>query len=205
MSRVNYSPGNRLKVPAELGPHFCYRTAAPRFKPTDVETVVAAVCSYGDRAVGPNEEVIDPDRAFKRKPRAQQALERLVDAVRSFTKLSGEVLLVTCEGTEPQVNDYYAGQCWYSVVLHTGPQGYILYTMHTQPLPKGLTKVIKTRRMMSVGEAFVWDPTTPYMLESFRPRSGQRLVLLQMLVDDQTLAKRRALMKRLPPSVPGQA
>lgn len=196
--------GNRLEVPANFpGAHFFYKTAAPVFDPKDTEAVVAVAKSYRMERLGHKLDVISEDHeAFESEPEAQDAFCRLTRAIEPFTRHAGDAELAVCEWSAPHVDIRCLGFSFYSVVLHTGPQPYLMQTMHTEPHSGGCADLIFHREILAVGEAFVFDPTTIHMAFPLKPHQDQLLILLQVQLDDRTLAEREALTKLLPVCVP---
>jgi len=194
--------GNRLPVPRSVsGPHFFYKTRAPVLNTADAQVVIDAIRSCRKRPADCHAtQWRKNDPVFKRHRKRKEALARLTRAMQSFTGLRLEVEVIACRWVLPHVDDGFAGESFYSVVLHTGPAEYVVQTMHTEPTSEGYPTVHYHREIVAVGDAFVFDPTTPHMAAPVEPHKEQMLILLQMVVKDRNLAERAALLKRLPAS-----
>jgi len=194
--------GNRLPVPAIVGSaHFCYLTDAPTLDPTDVKTVVET--AKASKTLTPwGIEVLDhQSQLFKEDPQALEALQRLVRKVRCF--LGGrrrKAELVVCQWTQLHVDHEFLGRAFYSIVLHTGPEPYLLYLLHTAPDKDGGSSVTHGGALVLDAEkAFVFDPTTPHQALPMRPHQDNLLILLQFQLVDETVEDREALLRRLVP------
>ena len=194
---------NRRPVPPSVrSAHFLYKAAAPTFDPADVaEVVTATKRMLEERGLYCAQIEVFGRRQFEScVPESVAAFDRLVAALPAICAGKSLSVLV-CEWATPHVDDSYEGKAFYSAVLHTGNNAYVMQTLHSgrsqqQPNVSTLTTSART---LDVGEAIVFDPTTPHFAAPKWPHESQLLVLLQAELDDETDEDRAALLAALPP------
>ncbi len=206
---MNPSLGNRLPVPAGIpGNHFFYRTAL-KWSAEDAAVLVDAV----KRAVedcGLHTAEID---VYSVKRLLQYGGERVGEAyLRLIEQLSlqkahsvGRVGLLVCEWASPHVDDSFAGQAFLSLVLHTGPEPYLMQTFHSERVQEdGASRLAlhTSTRVLNVGDAVVFDPTTPHMAAPASGNPDQLLIMLQAELPDDSEESRQHLLNTYPP-LPG--
>lgn len=196
--RPAYEKGNRLPVPAELkSSHFIYKAAPLRISQEDIAKVVAATQAFVDnRGLNPAQiEVFTPKEFQREAADAYPALVRLFQALGFDEPTPGAGVLV-CEWAAPHVDDSYEGAAFVSLVLHTGPEPYVMQTFHAEHRPGAVPQLTASTRVLRSGDCFVFDPTTPHMAMPLHPHQDQLLVMLQVELPDNTELERSALLQR---------
>lgn len=178
--------------------HFFYLSTRPNVPTAAVETVVAAAQSLvRERGLLPAQI-----EAFSSKQLegAQNGAGNALMSLRRALKLPADTpsAVVACEWASPHVDELFAGQAFVSLVLHTGPEPYVVQTLHTEHRVDGNTLVTSTR-MLRQGDVMVLDPTVAHFAAPRSPGSNQLLVLLQFELPDQTELDRANLLKQFPP------
>lgn len=105
---------------------------------------------------------------------------------------------MVCEWAHLHIDSGVAGALFYSMVLHTGPNDYLMTTLHTEPSLDGCEELVTTELALQPGVAVVFDSTTAHCAIPYRPHQDQLLVLLQVELEDSTHAHRTQLIQRLP-------
>jgi len=191
--------GNRIAVPEDfVSPHFCYKTAGPHLNPEDINTVVQAAKLDERRPVGP---YIDFITCSSQPEPVRAALSRLKESLHEFIQGESEedIVLLGSECAVPHVDVACAGAALLSVVLHTGPYPYTLYTFHSARDPEAGSALTRVDYPLAAGETFIFDPTTPHCTAPDRMDSGQLLLLLQAKLADDTVKDRRRILQRFAP------
>ncbi|MCC5613146.1 hypothetical protein LC612_42340 [Nostoc sp. CHAB 5834] len=88
------------------------------------------------------------------------------------------------------------------MVLHTGTEPYVMQVISTAPpsLPgTRAPRLFCDTRVLSVGDALVFDPTTPHMAVPKEPTDGQLLILFQVELPDNDEQERSAVLEAFPP------
>lgn len=193
--------GNRLGIPASLGSeHFFYKTVAPAFAEEDVATLVAATRRYVEEyGIGCAEiKMLSRKDLEACSPGSAGAMDRMAAALPARSLQAGQPCVLACEWASPHVDDSFAGSAFLSYVLDTGEHPYLMQTLHTRVV-QGLPEVRTTTRVLSRGDGFVFDPTTPHMTAPKFMSSEQLLVLFQVEMRDGSEEERRELMRAVKP------
>jgi len=207
------TPGNRLPLPAAVpGAHLLYRANSPALCEHDIAILAQAVQDYVyDVGLDATqiELLTEEDQARLFSPEAVAARERLVQALGWAHLQPNQRGIIFCEWAPPHVDDYYVGKAFVSLVLHTGPEPYVIQTFHTaQRAPEdrtpGPVTLTQTTRLLNVGDLFVLDPCTPHMAAPVRSNNEALLVLLQATWLDEDLTQRNALLARFEPHADNQ-
>ena len=198
-----YENGNRLPVPDTVrSRHFLYQTAAIAGLDAEMSTVVAATTRLvEERGLSPAQiEVFTPRAYAQDAPEALEPLTKLFRAMGVDVPSSGAGVLV-CEWAAPHVDESYEGSAFLSLVLHTGPEPYILQTFHSSVKEEfGVAQRLEvSTRVLQRGDLLILDPTTPHMAAPLHPHQDQFLVLLQVELPDRTPEDREAILKRFAP------
>ena len=154
-----------LRVPTVLkAPHFFYRTKAPQFEREDIDAVVLAARSYVEEfGIGAAEiKTLGADKLEKALPGARKALSRLSACIQDGAMRIGMDAVLVCEWASPHIDHAFAGKAFWSFVLATGENPYIMQTMHTTVVG-GFIEIVTSTRVLKEGDAFVFDPLTPHL------------------------------------------
>lgn len=193
--------GNRLAVPEGVrGAHFFYRTQAPAFEPGDVALLLEAVRGLvaQNGLYTAQVEVFSTNLVERHCPGAAQAMRRMSSLLPGAALHTDAADVVVCEWASIHVDDSFAGTAFLSVVLHTGKHDYVMQTVFT-PTVDGLPDAKSSTRVLSAGDAFVFDPTTPHYAVPRYSSDDQLLVLLQVPLKDGDADERKALVEAVPP------
>jgi hypothetical protein len=202
-----YAKGTRLPVPAELkSPHFFYKATPASFAPEDLalvaSQVVARIHELGVDAL--QIEVLSLHGENGLDSQGFAALER-IQAAFSFGDLDNrDVSFVYCNWASPHADALFEGSVFASLVLHTGGSPYHMTTVHTERRSrKGLAdlELLRTSRVLEVGDFFMPDPTTPHVAAPARSRDDSLLVLLQWDIPVADTAAQAQLLASFPPSL----
>lgn len=196
--------GNRLPVPTSLGvSHLLYKFELTAPAPDeDLKVIADAVKKMvEDDGLAPSEIEAYAIRQFHDNVLAHAAIKRLLDLMGAQNFPESSASLIACHWASPHVDEYFSGKAFASLVVHTGPERYVLQTLHTSSLKKkerGLD-LHRSTKMLKAGEAFVFDPTTPHFSAPVYPHENSLLVLLQVEVKDETPEDRKALLEKFVP------
>jgi len=199
--RYQVRNGNRLRVPKRVNSHHFLYQAEP--KPLDaaaLDVVVSAVkCFTLERRLHASEvEIVSRQHLGDEAAAAFARLEApLLELSCAAPPLSAEILV--CHQAFPHTDATFAGIAFLSVVLHTGPEDYVLQAFHVQRDRQGLQDVVSSSRVLQVGDWCVFDPTTPHMAAPLAPHQDSLLILMQLGLRDEDREARRAILKELPP------
>jgi len=195
-----YANGNRVAVPKSLNlPHFLYHVDASI--PVRFESFVDAA----NEQIRKNPLGCSQIDAFTAG--LTDNLKSEVSQISASLGLDAEEVesaqIIVCEWASVHDDYAFAGKCFLSVIMHTGPQPYVMQMAHTE-VGKGAfgeksLSVVTSTRQLNVGDIILFDPTTPHMAAPKRPADGQLLVLLQFELADPDQKSRNKLIKRFPP------
>lgn len=197
-------PGNRMAVPPPVkSAHFFYKTRPPQFDPRDVATVVATVNAHvEDVGLHCGEiSLLTKNDFSQRGSEASEAFERMVKLVPTLGGYSSPAV-VFCEWAGVHDDETFEGKAFFSVVLHTGMEPYVMQVISTAPPSLPGTKAPRLHcdtRVLSVGDAMVFDPTTPHMAVPKEPTRGQLLILFQIELPDNNEQERAAILEAFLP------
>lgn len=197
------------------GPHFFYRTPVTEFDPQALQVVVQAAQRTLEEG-GLHVAEIDAYSVARMERCYGAPVKPSIDALlRSIgwdnLPFHATASVLVCEWASVHVDDSYAGSAFASFVLHTGPEPYVMQTMHTEVedqadydevegiAPGRKIRLRTSTRRLSVGDAFVFDPTTPHMAMPAVPNQDALLILLQLELPDGDEQQREQLLKRFPP------
>jgi hypothetical protein len=197
-----YDNGNRLALPESLaGKHFFYKTRGIPATHEDLALVANAVKETFEtdgRGLNPAQIEIMLRKDFKDDTRGViAALDRLLGLMGATEPEATRASILYCEWAAPHVDDSYVESAFVSLVLHTGPEPYIMQTLHTH-LSHGTQQIETDTRLLNVGDVFVFDPTTAHFTAPKYPHQDELLILLQMSVTDRTDEDRKDLLHRFP-------
>lgn len=205
---VKFTNGNRLAVPEEVkGAHFFYKTAPVALNAQYSDLVTAAALKYAENVgLNPAEIVVLRHAELEAQiPGARSAFEFLLDEMSEGVLGSerGAAGVLVCEWANPHIDSSFEGYNFFSQVLHTGPEPFIMQTFHTFVPTKGQRKhnIECSTRVLNKGDAFVFDPTTAHMVAPRRPGEGQLLVMLQLVISESDAAAREELLSRFAPLI----
>jgi hypothetical protein len=200
-----YDDGNRLAVPAIVpAKHFLYKTNRMDSRLNDLALVASiAKGTLEKRGHGLNPAQIEVFLRKDFRDESQdflQALDRVLNAMGASALEAERASILLCEWAAPHVDDSYVEQAFVSLVLHTGPEPYIMQALHTHVIegPHGSQQIETSTRVLTVGDVIVFDPTTAHFTVPKYPNDEQLLILLQVCVNDRTEEDREALLKRFP-------
>lgn len=200
------STGNRMPVPAQLeSAHFFYKTVMRRPGRDEFEVIVNAAMCWAAQKTFETAEIAAPtlEELGAIDARSFVAVSRVTAENLSFPTMGcSHPTLLMCEWAQTHADESFAGSAFASLVLHTGPHPYVMETFTTIQNHHGLQKVCKTQHTLSVGDVFVFDPTTPHMATPTRPSDGQRLILLQVELPDSSEGDRQRILEFFPPVSP---
>jgi len=199
--------GNRLAVPAALNDarHFFYRTQPPALSEEDRTLICEAVLAHYRTipCMGSEVDVLSRGVILGWGAAVRDAVERLDSAMLSLGPKSMGALvdLLACRWAGPHSDEPFAGEAFYSFVLHTGPSPYTMNLFYTDRERHGerLPTVTCSSHRLKVGDAFVFDPTTPHLAAPEEPRDGQLLLLAQCTLKDKNARERAELVEVMPP------
>lgn len=198
--------GNRLPVPPTVaGHHLLYKSELQAPAQASDMAMIAELTKAMvlERGLNPSEiEAFAFSRYAGENPAAHEALRRLLAAMGASDCTDSDACVIACHWAAPHVDELFCGKAFASLVLHTGPERYVVKTFHTGPRKKakvGLT-LSSTTRVVSVGDLLVLDPTTPHLAAPVYPHQDQLLVLLQAEIPDRTAKERNALLEWFKPS-----
>lgn len=193
---------NRLPVPdCVVSDHFCYAGRPQKLASEDVSAVMRGVTAYiQEHGIGAAEILLLSARHLRDFAGAEsaEAFERLA-AQLGHRPEDAQPVVLACEWASPHVDESYAGQAFCSLVLHTGPEPYVLQLLETSVGPDGVSRVKATTRVLTPGDVVVIDPTTPHMAMPLHSHSESLLVMLQLELPDTCPAEREAVLRRFPP------
>lgn len=205
---LNVKPhlGNRLALPACVpGKHFFYRTSLPSYRAEDAQVLINAI-QQAVEDCGLHTAEID---VFSCKrlhayggDAVSDAFSRLVCDLGLEDVPAHTISLLACEWASVHVDDSFAGSAFLTLVLHTGPNPYVMQTFHSarndedDPTPLELHT---STRLLHPGQAVVFDPTTPHLAVPAGFSADQLLVLLQVELSDKDLTERATILRRYPP------
>lgn len=194
---------NLLPLPAAMtSKHFFYRSLAPKVPASAVDTVVLAAKTLAQRygLSSAQIEAFGSAQLETAHAGAAEAFTALKRALALPQRVSGAV--VVCEWAAPHVDDAFAGQAFVSLVLHTGPEPYVMQAFHTEHTPEGQTALVTSTCLLRQGDLVVLDPTTAHFAAPRSSGAGQLLVLLQFELEDCTEQDREILLQLFPPASP---
>jgi hypothetical protein len=201
-NRAPYEDGNRLAVQGAGGAHFFYHVDRPAFASQEGERIVRSVQAFVDGYPLTSAQVVvlhssDFEVEGEIHPFLPLGLALgLTDAEIE----SGKAVL--CQWSALHDDGPFAGSSFLSIVLHTGPNPYIMQTAYTsyisRPKNRHIFNTNTTDHMLSVGDTFVFDPTTPHMAFPKYLHQDQLLVLLQFEISDKDDVERAMLLERFP-------
>jgi hypothetical protein len=205
---VKFKNGNRLAVPEEVeGAHFFYKTSPVELNVQYSDLVTAAALKHVENVgLNPAEIVVLRHAELEAQiPGAKEAFGYLLDEMSEGipgSNRSAAGVLVS-EWANPHIDSSFEGYAFFSQVLHTGPEPYIMQTFHTFVPAKGSRKhsMECSTRVLNKGDAFMFDPTTAHMVAPRRPGEGQLLVMLQLVISESDAAEREALVSQFAPLV----
>lgn len=192
---------NRLPQPAAIASkHFFYLGLAPKVPTEAVDAVVHAAKKLAQQyGLNPAQiEVFSRTQLESAHAGAGEAFATLRRACGLPERIPGAV--VVCEWASPHVDDTFAGQAFVSLVLHTGPEPYVMQAFHTEHTSSGQTALVTSTRVLHQGDLAVFDPTTAHFTAPRHPNADQLLVLLQFELADYTEQDREILLQRFPPA-----
>jgi hypothetical protein len=205
---AKFKNGNRLAVPEIVkGTHFFYKTAPVALTSEYSDLVTAAALKHVQNVgLNPAEIVVLRHAELEEQvPGAKIAFGRLLDEMSEGVPGSNRSAagVLVCEWANPHIDSSFEGHNFYSQVLHTGPEPYIMQTFHTYVPTKGRRthKMECSTRVLNKGDTFMFDPTTAHMVAPRRPGEGQLLVMLQLVISEPDAADREALVSRFSPLV----
>jgi len=201
--------GNRLAVPRGVkSRHFFYKTTRTACSLARLEALSDWVRPFiKTRATEDHIETVDRETLVRECGQVVGAAwDAVVATLPKFVKdaANGALEILGCEWAAPHADAGPAlvGYAIYSVVLHAGPHAYRMQTLHTRPLRDDpeLTEVVTSTRRLQVGDAFVFDASTPHLVVPERPHQAQLLLLLQALLPDEDEDDRDYLLSRIRPA-----
>lgn len=204
--RTKYKNGNRLAVPEVVkGKHFFYKTQAVKLDATMVNKVVQAAIKHVEvYGLNPAQiELLRHTQLEKQVKGAGAAFEDLLGCMGEGASGTNRAMsgILVCDWANPHIDEGFVDYAFLSVVLHTGPEPYIMQTFHTYVPTKGrrIQKVESSTRCLKVGDMFMFDPTTAHMVMPRKTGSEQLLVMLQVVLRDSNDNEREGLLKTYPP------
>lgn len=203
-----YRNGNRMAVPSAVNSkHFFYQAKVPCLPQDEVNRVVEATMRFIEDEGLHTAQIQLVTKGLIQKYGGQAAVDSLQCLVKTLgmTDVADhDVSILACEWASVHHDDMFEGRAFASVVLHTGPERYVVQSFHTQVKEsengRGLKLTAETR-VLNAGDAFVLDPTTPHMAAPESPTSNCLLILLQFELDDHNKQERQKIVKRFPPVV----
>jgi hypothetical protein len=200
----NYVDGNRMQVPdAVKSDHFFYLAKAPVLDPQDVKLVVDATTKFV-HTNGLNAGGIDVMSQTRVESYggalALAAMQRMLHQMGVSEDDYGDTSILVCLWAPPHVDESFEGSAFASLVLHTGPEPYVMQTFYTGICNEfGSPTVTASTRVLTQGSLVVFDPCTPHMTTPAYPLDAQMLVMLQTEVKDKTPEDRLNVLLQFPP------
>ncbi len=202
MSALPVSPDRPL-VPACLSsPHFLYMAERRTAAPEDVALIMKAVQGFIDeRGLTPAQIGLVREREILlfAGEEGVQAFNRLLTNLSHDPAVDSGAAVLFCEWARPHVDQEYWGTSFVSQVLSTGPEPYVVQTLHTGPDASGRNTVTSVTRVLREGDVMVFDPSEAHLTMPVHPTYESLLVMLQLEVPDRTNAEREALLARFAP------
>lgn len=201
--KYKYERGSRLPVPKEVrSAHFLYLAQPPALEPDAVAKVVAVAKQFVEDVgleVGEIQVLHSPEIEKHGGADALAAVQ-VLETCFAGLRIVGKPSVLVCHWASVHQDESFEGSSFASLVLHTGPEPYVLQMFHSEYSEVSRQPTLtSSTRVLAEGSLFVMDPTTHHMACPAYPADGQLLVLLQAEVQEQTEAERRELLEALPP------
>jgi hypothetical protein len=202
--REPYQDGCRLAIPEGVkNSHFLYHVDVPALSPLDCFAKIAKDFVGRNRLSSSKIDAVSIRKNNAIIDELAQPFERIVDALGLTAEEAERETLLVCEWASVHADPTFAGKAFISVVVHTGPQPYVMQLASTGVrMARGGGRILtlpKSVCQLNVGDVILFDPTTPHMAAPKRPMDGQLLVLLQFELDDPDDESRAQLLSRFRP------
>jgi hypothetical protein len=199
----SYIHGNRLRIPECLDTkHFAYQAIGPAVDDSTLGAVVEACLDrLSNFPLGPAD--IDSILPFDFSSEAGKACDLLTTSLGLTAQEKNTASIIACEWAAIHSDPTFAGKSFVMLVLHTGPNPYVMQVMSTgvrEYRDEAYELVAHTTSLLlSKGDLVVFDPTSAHTAVPKFPASGQILLLLQFEIADDNEEQRAEILRRFPP------
>lgn len=158
------SAHDRAVLPTAKRPHFLYRTSPLSLTPAAITTLGTALAAAMPEVRLDTAEIGSYNRTELTRmvpPSAVAAYDKLLSELGVTDYVTHYPAVLACRWALPHDDGTFAGKAFLSLVLHTGPEPYVMSMFATTG--RRNRTVVDITRTLRTGDVFIFDPTVPHM------------------------------------------